>query len=160
MKRAMRRKDRQITDQTELLAILLKAEWLTLSMCDNGTPYCVPLNFGHDDNALYVHCARTGYKVDILKENPAVCFSAVATDEVVSSDKGACEYSTLFESVTGFGTATILTAPQDMKNGLTAIMRHYSDRESWDFDEKVLKRTTVIRIDIEEMTAKRKEREE
>ena len=160
MKRQMRRKDRQITEQSEILDILLKAEWLTLSMCDDNSPYSVPVNFGYENSALYVHCARTGYKIDILKKNPAVCFSAVAMDKVVSSDKGACDYTTIFESVTGFGMAAILTDENDLRDGLTAIMCHYSDDESWDFDERVLKRTTVIRIDIEEMTGKRKTHEE
>jgi nitroimidazol reductase NimA-like FMN-containing flavoprotein (pyridoxamine 5'-phosphate oxidase superfamily) len=41
-------------------------------------------------------------------------------------------------------------------HGLDCIMAHYSHEKEFSYDERVLGKTTVLRLDIEEMTGKRK----
>ena len=56
----MRRKEKEIKDTAEIEEILSKAFVCRLGLCDNGRPYVVPLCFGYEDNALYIHCAKEG----------------------------------------------------------------------------------------------------
>ncbi len=70
----MRRKDKQITDRTMMDKILKEAEILHLALSDNGTPYALCMNFGYDGEAIYIHGALEGKKMDILKANPVVSF--------------------------------------------------------------------------------------
>lgn len=72
----------------------------------------------------------------------------------------ACHYSTQFMSVVGWGLLERLTDPAAKKTALSHLMRHYSGRDDWDFDEKVLNHTTVLRLTVREFTGKanRKER--
>ena len=60
----MRRKDREITDFNEILAIMEKCDVCRIALNDDGFPYVVPLNFGMDVRDgqvyLYFHCAMEG----------------------------------------------------------------------------------------------------
>ena len=42
----MRKREREVTDCREKLAVLLGCGFLTLALRGEGAPYCVPLNFG------------------------------------------------------------------------------------------------------------------
>ena len=59
----MRRKDKEISDESGIRAIIKKAFVCRLGMVNGNKPYLVPLCFGYDDNVLYFH---THYR----RENP------------------------------------------------------------------------------------------
>ena len=66
----MRRKDREVADFTEQLAIIKKCDVCRIALNDeDGFPYIVPMNFGMDvqDGQLYLyfHCATEGKKLDL-----------------------------------------------------------------------------------------------
>jgi nitroimidazol reductase NimA-like FMN-containing flavoprotein (pyridoxamine 5'-phosphate oxidase superfamily) len=148
----MRRSDKQIKDLADLEAILHSAQICHLSMVDGDKPYVVPLNFGYEEGALYFHSAPEGRKIDVLQQNPEVCFSIVARHEIVVSER-ACSWTAEFGSVTGTGIAEILTDREELEKGLTVLMKQYSD-EDYDFSGEDLDGVVVIRVDIEEMTGK------
>ncbi len=78
----MRQKRRQVTDRALLSAMLDRMEVIHVGMHDEPFPYVVPLNFGYawEEDALvfYVHCARRGYKLELLARDPHVCVTASA----------------------------------------------------------------------------------
>ena len=67
----MRKREREVTDPQEKLAVLLGCPFLTLALHGEGAPYCVPLNFGAEEVngrlVLYFHCALEGTKLDLLR---------------------------------------------------------------------------------------------
>ena len=148
----MRRSDKQITDIADLEAILHSAQICHLSMVDDGKPYVVPINFGYEEGTLYFHSAPEGRKIDVLKQNPEVCFSVVARHEIVVSER-ACSWTAEFSSVTGTGKAAILTDRAVKEKGLTVLMSQYSD-EKYDFSDEDLDGVVVIRVEVQEMTGK------
>jgi nitroimidazol reductase NimA-like FMN-containing flavoprotein (pyridoxamine 5'-phosphate oxidase superfamily) len=60
-----------------------------------------------------------------------------------------------FNCVAGTGRAVILSDKQEKLRGLSIILSQYDNRGSWEFDEKSVDTTVVIRLDIAEMTGKR-----
>jgi len=148
----MRRSDKQITDIIDLEAILHSAQICHLPMVDEGKPYVVPINFGYEEGTLYFHSAPEGRKIDVLKQNPEVCFSVVARHEIVVSER-ACSWTAEFSSVTGTGKAEILNDREEVEKGLTILMQQYSDAE-YDFSDENLDGIVIIRVEIEEMTGK------
>ena len=74
MSRPLRQAKREVTDRSEVDAIILKASICRLGLVDEGKPYIVPMNFGYDGECLYFHCAREGRKIDVLRRSPEVCF--------------------------------------------------------------------------------------
>ena len=77
-KRGITRREREVTDLNEIKAILDKCMIVHLGLVDGDEPYVVPLNYGYTmDNGkltLYMHGARTGYKLDLMRANPKVFF--------------------------------------------------------------------------------------
>jgi len=88
--------------------IILKSTVCKLAMCDRHQPYIVPLCFGFKDNILYFHSAPKGKKIDILKNNPNVCFEFDIFTQVIKSAK-ACKWGMKYRSVIGYGKASFVT---------------------------------------------------
>jgi uncharacterized protein len=157
---SMRRKDRELTDPSDLLSVLEKADVCRLALSDNNVPYLVTMNFGlkHEKNlVLYFHCAHEGKKIDILKKNNLVCFGADTDHELFLSDKGtSCGCSMRFRSVVGMGRVSFLAERAEKLEALKAIMRHYTQITAPVFDEEKIDRTTILRLDVEQMTGKRR----
>jgi nitroimidazol reductase NimA-like FMN-containing flavoprotein (pyridoxamine 5'-phosphate oxidase superfamily) len=148
----MRRKDKRVESQSDLIKILRGGEVCYLSMACNGKPYVVPLNYGYADGALYFHSAPEGRKIEVLKADPEVCFTIVSDYRLVRGEN-ACSWSAGYRSVIGTGKARIFTDPEDKKKGLAILMGQYSDRE-FDITGADLENVVVIRVDIEEITGK------
>ena len=49
----MRRKDKEIKDKQMIYSILDKSDIIRIALCDNNSPYIVPMNFGIDMNVIY-----------------------------------------------------------------------------------------------------------
>jgi nitroimidazol reductase NimA-like FMN-containing flavoprotein (pyridoxamine 5'-phosphate oxidase superfamily) len=150
----MRRKDKEIKDPEEIVAILRQAPVCRLGLCCEDVPYVVPLNFGYRDGSLYLHSARQGKKIDMIHANPRVCFEIDVDAEVIRADQ-PCDWGMKFASVIGFGTASILEDTEEKKRGLDAIMEHYLSKPTQSYPDSILEHTAVIRVQVEEMTGKR-----
>jgi nitroimidazol reductase NimA-like FMN-containing flavoprotein (pyridoxamine 5'-phosphate oxidase superfamily) len=155
----MRKANREIKNQSELIAILNTCDACRLGLSDHGMPYVVPLNFGYeyfDDGnlVLYFHCASEGRKLDIIAENPNVCFEMDCSHELKPGDT-PCEYSMNYESIIGSGQIVKCAEKADKIHGLTQIMRKYSDKDSFEFPDKILAITTVLKLRVDEYVGKR-----
>jgi nitroimidazol reductase NimA-like FMN-containing flavoprotein (pyridoxamine 5'-phosphate oxidase superfamily) len=148
----MRRSDKRIESATDLDELLGSGEICHLAMVDDGQPYVIPLNYGYSDRVLYFHSAPEGRKIDVLRKSSKVCFSVVADHRLIEGVKG-CSWSASYRSVIGTGTASILTKPAEIDEGLKILMAQYSDRD-YEFSEKDLERVVVIRVDIESLSGK------
>lgn len=148
----MRRKDREINDINEIEAIINSAIICRLAMVDEDYPYIVPLCFGYEDYTLYFHSASQGKKLDLLKKNNRVCFEFDIDQRLKMRDK-ACEWGMTYKSVVGFGKASFLKDFQIKRNALDIIMRNYADG-SFEYSDPEIRNTTVIKVEIEQMTGK------
>ncbi|MBW1922301.1 MAG: pyridoxamine 5'-phosphate oxidase family protein [Deltaproteobacteria bacterium] len=149
----MRRSDREIRDRAEIDDIIRSSQVFRLSLSDNGRPYIVPLCFGYDGKALYFHCAGQGKKLDIIRKNREVCFEFDIVEGMLEAEH-ACDWGVRYRSVIGFGTALILEDISEKEHGLNHLMAHYANR-SFSFPPKKTALTTVVKIEIHELTGKR-----
>jgi hypothetical protein len=152
----MRRKDREIKDRGLIERIMEKADVCRIAVCENNRPYIIPMNFGYENNCLYLHSANEGKKIDILKKNNDVCFEMELEYELVE-DQNPCEWSVKYHSVIGFGKAFLLEDSEQKREGLDVIVKKYTGRPYSKYPEAVLERLAVIRIEIESITGKRAE---
>ena len=149
----MRRKDKEITDKSEIESVIRKSLVCRLGLTDNGTPYIVPLCFGYKDNRLYFHSAKEGRKIEMLKRNNGVCFEFDDNLEV-QAGKAACDWGMNFRSVIGYGRASFVENPEEKRMALDVIMAQYADG-AFEYSEKDLGRVLVIKVEIESMTGKK-----
>jgi nitroimidazol reductase NimA-like FMN-containing flavoprotein (pyridoxamine 5'-phosphate oxidase superfamily) len=150
----MRRRDRELTNRDEIDAIIRSAQVCRIAFADDNEPYLVPVSFGYDSEAIFVHTAKTGRKLDFIAANNRVCFELEANVAIQAHETDACDWTFSFESVIGYGTISELTTNEDKARGLNQIMLHYSGH-GWEIDEAQIATTRVWRIDIETVTGKR-----
>lgn len=148
----MRKKEKQITEKSQIEAIIKRSTICRLAMCFGNLPYIVPLCFGYHADTLYFHSADEGKKLDILKENPNVCFELECDTELVKA-ADACNWSMKYCSVIGFGEAFFVTHQEERQKALDCIMRQYSDK-NWEFNPKMLEKTLIFKVTIHQMTGK------
>ena len=148
----MRRAEREIKDRKGIEEIVRRATVCRLGLCDGHMPYVVPLSFGYEDNCLYFHSAAEGRKIEIIKDNPNVCFEVDLAEEYVGADV-PCDWAVKYRSVIGFGTAQLLEGVEEKRRALDVILAHYSDRE-YEYPPGALDKVVVIRVDVESMTGK------
>jgi nitroimidazol reductase NimA-like FMN-containing flavoprotein (pyridoxamine 5'-phosphate oxidase superfamily) len=151
--RSMRNFRNEITDRAEMEEILSRAEVLYLALHDEPAPYVIPLNFGYADGVLWFHGASEGAKLDLIRRDPRVGFSAVADARIVPG-AAACDFAAQGRSVVGRGSARIVTDPAERRRGLDALMLHYGARAPV-YRAGSLERTCVLRVDVEELRGKR-----
>ncbi len=149
----MRRARCEVTDTAGIDAVLARATVLCLALHDQPAPYAIPVNFGWDGTTLYVHSAPRGTKVDLLAADARVGFCAWTGDGIVAGTT-ACDWGARGESVSGTGTARLVTDPAEKLRGLDAIMRHYGEDRPV-YTPGVLDRTAVIAIAVESLRGKR-----
>lgn len=120
---------------------------------DDGYPYAVPVNYVYVDGKIYIHSAKVGYKVDCIQKDSKVCFSAILDAKVVPKMVTA-----RFTSVIAFGRASLVEDPDERYMALKAFVDRLCGpgamAEGMAFLEKTIKRTAVIRIDVEQLTGK------
>ncbi len=148
----MRRHEKEIKDDNGIRGIIENGLVCRLGLCDGQQPYVVPMNYGYRDGCLYMHCAREGRKIDILKINDRVCIEVDVDVRIVRGD-APCRWTTKYRSVIGFGRARIIDDETEKKAGLDVIMAHHG-ASGGEYDEKSLRRTSVIKVVLENMTGK------
>ncbi len=150
----MRRKDRELTNLAEIEEILKKAFVCHLGLTDGFMPYVVPMNYGYEEGHIYLHGAAKGKKIDLIKKNNQVCFEMETFDsKIIKEAEEPCDWGTVFRSVIGFGTATILEDKDEKTKALNVILKPHDGR-TFSFPDKMLEATAVIDITITEMTGK------
>lgn len=150
----MRRHDKEITSRREIDAIIRSALVCRIALAKGDEPYVVPVSFGYDGDALFIHTAKRGRKIEFFAANSRVCFELENNVSLQTDDRDACKWTFEFESVIGYGSISELETAEDRARGLNQIMLHYSGRE-WEIDDAATATTRVWRIDIESVTGKR-----
>jgi uncharacterized protein len=150
----MRRKDKEITDIRQIEDILLKGKLCHISMASGNEPYVVTVNYGYKNSCIFFHSAPEGQKIEIISKNPKVCFMVYTDEQIVSGENPCKDWSMKYKSVIGYGKAIILENPREKAEGLNILMDHYSKNGPFEFNEKNLKETSVVKIEIEEISGK------
>lgn len=150
----MRREERQISDRKEIDAIIHASRVCRLAMAMDNNPYLVPLSFGYDGEAIYLHTAAAGKKIKFFETNPHVCFEFEQGVQLRAHDRQACKFSFTYESVIGHGLIREIVDARQKKHGLEMIMNHYAQGQ-WEYNEKAVARTRVWKITVQSLTGKR-----
>jgi uncharacterized protein len=155
----MRRADRELKTNEEIIDVLDSGKIIQIAFIDKNEPYIVTLNYGYvlenEKIRLYFHSANEGRKIDCIKNNPNVCFSISICDPFVQGEK-ACNYGMKYRSVVGYGRIRIVESNEERLNGLNILMKQYTGKDNWDYDDGMMKKTTVSCLEVEKITGKRK----
>ena len=154
--KGMTKRERQVTDPQQIQEILDKAKVMHLGLCENNEPYVVPMNYGYTMEegklVMYLHSAVRGKKLDMIQANPKVFF-AIDCDRMPFEGEKPCQYGLVYSSVMGKGIARIVEDVEEKKKAMSVLMKTQTGKD-FTFDERLVSIVAVIRIDVEEYTAK------
>ncbi|MDO4952345.1 MAG: pyridoxamine 5'-phosphate oxidase family protein [Synergistaceae bacterium] len=150
----MRRRDREVTDRAWIDKVVQEAEYITLALsAPGGSPYAVPVNHVFDGENLYFHCAKEGLKLDCIKNSPCVAFNALSQAEYYQNPEKRV-YTTHYKSVSGRGTAEILTDTAEKIKALE-LVRDKFIRGAYTVNETIADSVCIVKIHIEEIYGKK-----
>ncbi len=90
----------------------------------------------------------------MINSNPNVCFEFDINSEIVKADD-PCKWSMKYQSVIGFGKATLVESKNEKLTAMNIIMKQYSNsNQQYNFSDNELENTTIIKVNIESMTGK------
>lgn len=156
MRKGMTKREREVTDPSQILEILDTCKILHLGLVDGDQPYIVPMNYGYtmEDGhlTLYLHAATKGYKLDLMRANPRVCFS-MECDVQMFEGRVACQYGTVYKSLMGKGMAELIEDVEDKKKFLSIFMKTQTGKD-FAFDDRMVSIVSIIKIDVSDYSAK------
>lgn len=150
------RPNRELTDKSEIIAILEKGKYAVIATCRDNEPYIVTLSYGYDrdKNTLYFHCSPNGLKLDFIKQNPQVCATVIEDGGYIADECGHNYKTAVF-----WGTMKIVSDLDEKKHGMTILLNHLEHNPEI-IKEKLLKsnefysKMEVLRLDILEIHTK------
>lgn len=152
--RELRRKNCAISTQSAK-KILREGDFGVLALSgDNDYCYAVPLNYALEGNKIYFHSAKSGHKLDGIKNNDKVSFCVVDRHNVIPE-----EFTTHFSSVIAFGRIKIIEndSDPDKLHALELLADKYSSTATPERRKKELSRLdslVVLVMTIEYFTGK------
>ena len=156
----VRRKEKEIINKEEMIELLKKGKFATISMCKKNEPYIVSLSYGYDEskNALYFHCAKEGQKIDFINVNPYVCGTVI-------EDNGYEERcGQRYRSVVFRGKMNIIETLEEKKIGFTVLLNQLENdpiatKNKFLKKDETYENSGMLRLDITEITGKEEKAE-
>ncbi|MDE7269227.1 MAG: pyridoxamine 5'-phosphate oxidase family protein [Acetatifactor sp.] len=153
----MRRRDREIVDFEELVAVMRRCDVCRLALNAQEVPYILPLNFGMEAEdgqvVLYFHGAGEGTKHELIARDNRASFEMDCGHTLILDDeKGTC--SMVYESVVGRGLVETVSDKEKLR-ALRLIMAHYR-QEDFPIPQEMIAGTCVLRLVVSEMSGKRR----
>ncbi|MDD6816239.1 MAG: pyridoxamine 5'-phosphate oxidase family protein [Firmicutes bacterium] len=150
----MRRIDREMPAEFAY-DVTDRCEYAMLSLTDpEGLPYGLPITIVREENTIYFHCARDGFKIQCLRANPHVCLACVCDTHIIEE-----KFTTEFASAILRGTASEVTDDAEKIHALQLLCQRHTPAGMDGFEDAVarsLHRTAVWKIEISDITGKRK----
>ncbi|HEX5836277.1 MAG TPA: pyridoxamine 5'-phosphate oxidase family protein [Anaerolineales bacterium] len=147
-------------DDTWIRAFLHKAQVGHIASARDGQPFLNPTTFWFDEeqHRIIFHSNVVGRIRSNMENNPKVCFEANEMGKLLPSNV-ALEFSLQYRSVIVFGTAHLLSDPEEARRVLYGLIRKYfphmsPGQEFRAITEKELRATSVYAIQIEEWSGK------
>jgi len=153
----MRRTDKEIKDPEIISRIISMCQVCRLGLAKDNIPYIVPVSFGYDGSALYIHTATTGRKIEFFEANPNICIEFEHDVHVKAHESMPCNWSFSYQSVISYGVIRELSEPTEIIAALKLIMRTYSEKD-WSFSEADIASIRVWKISIDSLTGKNSKR--
>lgn len=147
------RRFKQELNQNEIEKILQFNTSGVLGLIDgNGYPYSVPLSYVYSNGKIFFHSAKSGHKIDAIKNCNRATFCIIDKDDVQPE-----KYTTFYKSIIAFGNVEIVN---DSKETLIAIKelgeKYHPNHNSELLNEieKFKSAFIIIRFHIEHITGK------
>lgn len=147
-------------DDAWIRAFLREAKIGHIASVQEGQPFINPTTFWFDEenHQIVFHSNIAGRIRSNIESNPRVCFEVSELGKMLPANI-ALEFSLQFRSVVVFGSARLVTEPQEARRVLYGLIHKYfpamtAGKEFRGITDKELRRTSIYAIQIEEWSGK------
>jgi uncharacterized protein len=154
--RVVRESERGVYDREAAYRILDEGFICHVGFAVDGQPFVIPTSYGRKDASLYIHGSAASRMLRQMKDGVAVCVTVTLLDGLVLA-RSVFNHSMNYRSVVILGRATLVDDPEEKLTALRVLSEHILPGR-WDDarqpNERELKATSVLRVPIEEFSAK------
>jgi len=154
--RLVREADRAVYDRAAAYKILDEGFICHVGFVADGQPFVIPTGYGRVGDSLYIHGSAASRMLRRVDEGVPVCVTVTLLDGLVLA-RSIFNHSMNYRSVVVLGTAFAVTDAKEKLEALRLLSEHILPgrwAESRQPNEKELKATLVMRLPIEEFSAK------
>jgi nitroimidazol reductase NimA-like FMN-containing flavoprotein (pyridoxamine 5'-phosphate oxidase superfamily) len=154
--RVVREPHRGVYDRKTAYQILDEGITCHVGFVVDGQPFVIPTGYGRAGDSLYIHGSAASRMLRRIDEGIAVCVTVTLLDGLVLA-RSIFNHSMNYRSVMILGTAVAVTEAKEKLAALRVLSEHILPgrwAESRQPSEKELKATLVMRLPIEEFSAK------
>jgi uncharacterized protein len=154
--RLVREPDRAVYDREAAYKILDEGFLCHVGFVFDGQPFVIPTSYGRKDDALFIHGSAASRMLRQMKEGVPVCVTVTLLDGLVLA-RSIFNHSMNYRSVVVLGKATLADDPAEKLEALRLLSEHVIPgrwADSRQPNEKELKATSVLRVPIDEFSAK------
>ena len=154
--RLVREPDRAVYDRAAACKILDEGFICHVGFVVEGQPFVIPTGYGRVGDSLYIHGSAASRMLRRVDEGVAVCVTVTLLDGIVLA-RSIFNHSMNYRSVVILGTARAVTDANEKLEALRLLSEHILPgrwAESRQPNERELKATLVMRLPIEEFSAK------
>jgi hypothetical protein len=154
--RVVREAERAVYDREVVYRILDEGFLCHAGFAVDGQPFVIPTSYGRKDASLYIHGSAASRMLRQYKEGVPVCITVTLLDGLVLA-RSIFNHSMNYRSVVVLGKATLVDDPAEKLEALRLLSEHILPgrwADSRQPNERELKATSVLRVPIEEFSAK------
>ena len=156
--RVVREPQRAVYDRAAINQILDEGFLCHVGFAANSDaqPYVIPTSYGRAGDVLYIHGSAASRMLRNLDQGVPVCLTVTLLDGLVLA-RSIFNHSMNYRSVVILGTAMLVSDPAEKLAALRSLSEHILPHR-WDDvrppNEKELKATSVLKLPIDEFSAK------
>src|SRR5882757_9882751 len=154
--RVVREHERGVYDRAEVYRILDAGFICHVGFVQNGQPFVIPTGYGRDGDLLYIHGSAASRMLKEVNQGVQVCVTVTLLDGLVLA-RSIFNHSMNYRSVVILGKATLVDDPAEKIEALRLLSEHIIPgrwADSRQPNERELKATSILRVPIEEFSAK------
>lgn len=154
--RVVREPQRAVYDRSAAYKILDEAFVCHVGFAIDGQPYVIPTSYGRDGDMLYIHGSAASRMLRHAASGVQVCVTVTLLDGLVLA-RSIFNHSMNYRSVVILGRAQEITDREEKLAALRMLSEHILPgrwNEVRQPNEQELKATTILRLPIEEFSAK------
>jgi uncharacterized protein len=154
--RLVRETERAVYDREAAYRILDEGFLCHVGFIADGQPFVIPTSYGRQDASLYIHGSAASRMLRNLKESVPVCITVTLLDGLVLA-RSIFNHSMNYRSVVILGKAALVDDPKEKLEALRLLSEHIIPgrwNDSRQPNERELKATSVLRVPIDEFSAK------
>lgn len=154
--RLVREAERAVYDREAAYRILDEGFLCHVGFVVDAQPFVIPTSYGRKDDVLLIHGSAASRMLRQMKESVPVCVTVTLLQGLVLA-RSIFNHSMNYRSVVILGKATLIDEPTEKLEALRLLSEHIIPgrwADSRQPNERELKATSVLRVPIEEFSAK------